>query len=47
MKAPNIGSNSRTTCAGQFLSCGLMVLLRKRIQQHRNLNTAAKFGVWN
>ena len=32
-------------CAGQFLSRGFVVLLRKSIPQNHNLKTAAELGV--
>jgi len=32
-------------CAGQFLSRGFVVLLRKNIPQNHNLKTAAELGV--
>lgn len=38
-------TNSRTSCAGQFLSCGFVVLLRKSNPQIRNLKTAVVHGV--
>jgi len=34
-------------CAGQFLSRGFMVLLRKNVPQNHNLKTAAELGVIN
>jgi hypothetical protein len=32
-------------CAGQFLSRGFVVLLRKSVPQNHNLKTAAELGV--
>jgi len=45
--ATNITSrcSSHTSCAGQFLSRGVVVLLRKSIPQNHNLKTAAELGV--
>src|SRR5690554_4501519 len=38
-------SNSRTSCAGQFVSRGFVVLLRKSNPQNRDLQTAVEHGV--
>ena len=37
--------SSYTSCAGQFLSRGFVVLLRKNIPQKHNLKTAAELGI--
>ena len=37
--------STHTSCAGQFLSRGFVVLLRKSIPQNRDLKTAAELGV--
>jgi hypothetical protein len=37
--------SSHTSCAGQFLSRGFVVLLRKIVPQNHNLKTAAELGV--
>jgi hypothetical protein len=36
-----ITTDANTSCAGQFLGRGFMVLLRKSIPQNYNLKTAA------
>ena len=38
-------SNSRTSCAGQFVSRSFVVLLRKSNPQNRDLQTAVVRGV--
>lgn len=41
----NATGNLNKSCAGQFLSRGFVVLLRKNIPQNHDLKTAAELGV--